>query len=44
MTHGTIFFPFFFLLKHIILNFSPIAGCRHPENGNMQIAVLDPFT
>ena len=49
MTHGTIIFPIIFpIMTHYLslffLLFSIITGCRHPENGNVQPAILDPLT
>ena len=49
MTHGTIIFPIIFPIitdyfSLSFLLFSIMTGCRHPENGNVQPAILDPFT
>ena len=49
MTHGTIIFPIIFpIMTHYLslffLLFSIMTGCRHPENGNVQPAILDPLT
>ena len=49
MTHGTIIFPIIFpIMTHYLslffLLFSIMTGCRHPENENVQPAILDPFT
>ena len=51
MTHGTIIFPIIFPIQVIthylslfFLLFSIMTGCRHPENGNVQPAILDPLT
>ena len=49
MTHGTIIFPIIFpIMTHYLslffLLFSIMTGCRHPENGNVQPAILGPLT
>ncbi len=44
MTHGTIIFP---IMTHyfslFVLLFPIMTGCRHPKNGNVQTAILDPI-
>ena len=49
MTHGTIIFPIIFpimtdYVSLFFLLFSIMTGCRHPENRNVQPAILDPLT
>jgi hypothetical protein len=49
MTHGTIIFPIIFpIITHyfslFFLLFSIMTGARHPKNGNVMTAILDPFT
>jgi hypothetical protein len=49
MTHGTIVFPITFpVMTHyfvlFLLLFSIMTGCQHPENGNVQTAIIGPFT
>ncbi len=49
MPHGTIIFPIIFpvitdYFSLCFLLFSIMTGCLHPENGNVQTAILDPFT
>jgi hypothetical protein len=49
MTHGTIIFPIIFpIMTHYLslffLLFSIMTGFLHPKNGNVQTAILDPYT
>ena len=49
MTHGTIIFPIIFPIMTLYLSlffllFSIMTGFLHPKNGNVQTAILDPFT
>ena len=49
MTHRTIIFPIIFpimtdYVSLFFLLFSIMTGCRHPENRNVQPAILDPLT
>ena len=49
MTHGTIIFPIIFPIMTLYLSlffllFSIMTGFLHPKNGNVQTAILDPYT
>ena len=49
MTHETIIFPIIFpIMTHyfllFFLLFSIMSGCRHPQKGNVQTAIIEPFT
>ncbi len=44
MTHGTIIFPIMTQYFSLFFLLFPImTGCRHPKNGNVQAAILDPI-
>ena len=48
IAHGTIIFPIIFPIMSnyftlFFLLFLIMSWCRHPENGNVQTAILDPI-